>query len=46
MAKMTIGKRLTIGFGVMLYVALGLAGSGIFWIGRLGMPRTPAWRPR
>jgi len=36
MSQMTVGKRLTIGFGVMLFVALGLAGSAIFWTGRLG----------
>ena len=36
MAKMTIGKRLTIGFGVMLIVVLGLGGSAVYWTGRLG----------
>ncbi|HMD48825.1 MAG TPA: methyl-accepting chemotaxis protein [Bryobacteraceae bacterium] len=36
MSQMTVGKRLTIGFGATLAVALVLAASGIFWVGRLG----------
>ena len=36
MSQMTIGKRLMIGFGAVLAVALGLAGSGIYWVGSLG----------
>jgi len=36
MSQMTIGKRLTIGFVAVLVVALGLAGSGIYWVHSLG----------
>jgi len=33
---MTIGKRLMISYGIMLIAAVGLAGSAIYWIERLG----------
>ena len=36
MSEMTIGKRLMIGFAAILAVALGLAGSGIYWVHSLG----------
>ncbi len=36
MPQMTLGKRLLIGFGAMLVVAVGLAGSAIYWIRKLG----------
>jgi methyl-accepting chemotaxis protein len=35
MSNMTIGKRLMIGFGATLLVALGMAVSGIYWINDL-----------
>ena len=35
MSQMTIGKKLMLGFGVLLVVALGLAGSGLYWVGSM-----------